>query len=110
MYADSESDAMKAAIKETNRRREKQEKYNKENGIVPKTITKPIIDEEMDENEFEKRAYMISVDIPYWMYESGAAYTWTKKQGVHFSADMVEITDMSSYAENFIDFENCEPI
>jgi len=67
-------------------------------------------DEEMDENEFEKRAYMISVDIPYWMYESGAAYTWTKKQGVHFSADMVEITDMSSYAENFIDFENCEPI
>jgi hypothetical protein len=53
---------------------------------------------------------MISVDIPYWMYESGAAYTWTKKQGVHFSADMVEITDMSSYAENFIDFENCEPI
>lgn len=67
-------------------------------------------DEEMDENEFEKRAYMISVDIPYWIYESGAAYTWTKKQGVHFSADMVEITDMSSYAENFIDFETCEPI
>ena len=54
MYADSESDAMKAAIKETNRRREKQEKYNKENGIVPKTITKPIIDEEMDEKEEEK--------------------------------------------------------
>lgn len=49
MYADSESDAMKAAIKETNRRREKQEKYNKEMGIIPKTITKPIIEEEMEE-------------------------------------------------------------
>ena len=54
MYADSESDAMKAAIKETNRRREKQEKYNEERGIVPKTIIKPIIDEEMDEKEEEK--------------------------------------------------------
>ena len=30
------------AVKETNRRREIQEKYNKENGIVPKTIIKPI--------------------------------------------------------------------
>lgn len=54
MYADSESDAMKVAIKETNRRREKQEKYNEERGVVPKTIIKPIIDEEMDQEKEEK--------------------------------------------------------
>ena len=33
---------MEEAIKETKRRREIQEKYNKENNIVPKTIIKPI--------------------------------------------------------------------
>jgi len=42
MYADSISESMDAAIKETNRRREIQEKYNKENNIVPKTIIKEI--------------------------------------------------------------------
>ena len=35
---------MKKAIDETNRRRTKQEKFNKENGIVPKTITKEVRD------------------------------------------------------------------
>ena len=42
MYADTISDAMDEAIKETKRRREIQEKFNKEHGIVPKTITKEI--------------------------------------------------------------------
>ncbi len=42
MYADTISDAMDEAIKETKRRREVQEKYNKEHNIVPKTITKEI--------------------------------------------------------------------
>ena len=45
MYADYISDAMKIAIDETNRRRSIQEKYNKDNNIVPKTIVKDIRDE-----------------------------------------------------------------
>ena len=44
MYADYISESMDIAIKETNRRREIQEKYNKENNIVPKTIIKEISD------------------------------------------------------------------
>lgn len=44
MYADTMSDAMKEAILETKRRREIQEKYNEEHGIVPKTIIKEIKD------------------------------------------------------------------
>jgi len=42
MYADTISDSMKIAIEETKRRREIQEKYNEEHGIIPKTIIKEI--------------------------------------------------------------------
>ena len=42
MYADTISESMEAAIKETNRRREIQIRYNEENGIVPQTIKKEI--------------------------------------------------------------------
>ena len=42
MYCDQISDAMQATIDETKRRRSIQEQYNKEHGIVPKTIVKPI--------------------------------------------------------------------
>ena len=44
MYADNMTDSMKAAITETQRRRSIQEEYNKEHGIVPKTIIKEIRD------------------------------------------------------------------
>ncbi len=42
LYADRITDSMKRAMDETNRRRAKQDKYNKEHGIIPKTIIKPI--------------------------------------------------------------------
>lgn len=44
MYADKMTGSMDRAIKETNRRREIQMKYNEEHGIVPKTIIKDIRD------------------------------------------------------------------
>ena len=44
MYADSISEAMNEAIKETKRRRTIQEKYNKDHNIIPKTIIKTIKD------------------------------------------------------------------
>lgn len=44
MYADTITDSMRAAIDATNRRRKIQMEFNKEHGITPKTIIKPIRD------------------------------------------------------------------
>ena len=44
MYADTITDSMRAAIKATKRRRKIQMEFNKEHGITPKTIIKPIQD------------------------------------------------------------------
>ena len=53
MYADTMSEAMDAAIKETQRRREIQEQYNEEHHIIPKTISKEI--KEVVSNEIENK-------------------------------------------------------
>ena len=53
MYADTISEAMDKSIKETERRRSIQDKYNKEHGIVPKTIIKSI--KEVISNEVDDK-------------------------------------------------------
>ena len=44
LYADKETDSMKAAISENRRRRQKQEKHNIEHGITPKGVEKKVKD------------------------------------------------------------------
>jgi excinuclease ABC subunit B len=44
LYADRETDSMRAALSEMQRRREKQSAYNAEHGIVPRTIIKAVRD------------------------------------------------------------------
>lgn len=44
MYADNMTDSMRAAVEETQRRRQLQQKYNEEHGITPTTIKKAVRD------------------------------------------------------------------
>ena len=64
MFADTITKSMQNAIDETSRRRSLQEKFNKEHGIVPKTIVKEIkntleISKKVDEGKISKK------DIPH---------------------------------------------
>ena len=61
LYADRETDSMRAAIAETNRRRAKQVAFNMANNITPRGVTKRIKDiidgvYDIDEKRIEKKA------------------------------------------------------
>ena len=60
MYADTISESMDKAIKETERRRQIQQKYNEEHNIVPKTIIKEIREVVSNIKETEQKEIKIS--------------------------------------------------
>jgi len=56
MYADNVTKSMKAAIAETERRRQKQIKYNEMHKITPKTIIKSIPEQETELDEIKNKS------------------------------------------------------
>ena len=56
MYADNVTRSMKSAISETERRRQKQIKYNETHEIIPKTIIKSIPEQEIELDEIKNKS------------------------------------------------------
>jgi len=74
MYADTHTKSIKHTIDETKRRREKQIQYNKENNIVPRTISKSVpeqttvLDESKLKSVHDLRTDMIDLDAQMKKY------------------------------------------
>ena len=93
MYADELTDSMEKAIKETNRRREIQEKYNKEYNITPKTINKAI-------RESIRATYQVAEDDAEYKIEKGETVEETINR---LTQEMIKFADE-------LDFENAAKI
>jgi excinuclease ABC subunit B len=75
LYADTRTRSMNEAIAETNRRREKQVAYNKENGITPQSIIKGV------DMELAKIVEADYVSIPLDTGELDAAVATARSEG-----------------------------
>ncbi len=64
MYADEMTGSMERAIAETNRRREIQDTYNREHGIIPKTIIKEVKSTLQITGKAKKTGEVAKKDIP----------------------------------------------
>jgi excinuclease ABC, B subunit len=93
MYADELTDSMEKAIKETNRRREIQENYNKEHNITPKTINKAI-------RESIRATYQVAEDSAEYKMEAGETLQQTIDR---LTQEMIKFA-------NELDFENAAKI
>lgn len=93
MYADELTDSMEKAIKETNRRRKIQEKYNKEHNITPKTINKAI-------RESIRATYQVAEDDAEYKIEKGETVEETINR---LTQEMIKFADE-------LDFENAAKI
>lgn len=88
MYADIITDSMKKTIEETNRRRTKQNQYNKQNNITPKPIVKKKSKIENQLNPYKKSQKNIEIIIPNSESEIQTLITKTKQKMIKHAKDL----------------------
>jgi excinuclease ABC subunit B len=99
LYADSVTGSMERAIAETNRRREKQEKFNAENGITPESIRKGIAD--ILESVYERDHVLVATGAAGGPGEFDEAATI----GHNFEAVIADLETRMRAAAADLDFE-----
>jgi excinuclease ABC subunit B len=80
LYADQETESMKKAISETNRRRAIQTAYNKEHGITPTTIKKAIKDITQEMRSEHSKAIITLLEIDKDLYKKNPKKFITAKR------------------------------
>lgn len=102
MYADRITDSMKFALDETNRRREKQVKFNADHGIIPISITKTIRDI-TDQLSMESKETANMVGDRKGSYKTKASKAAFEQKELEQLANQLE-KDMKGAAKN-LEFE-----
>jgi len=99
LYADTATGSMERAIAETNRRREKQQAYNAENGITPESVRKGIAD--ILESVYERDHVLISTGGGL----AGVGEEDTATIGHNFEAVIADLETRMREAAADLDFE-----
>ena len=97
LYADTVTGSMERAIAETNRRREKQEAYNAQNGITPESIRKGITD--ILDSVYERDHVLIATG------EGGGEFAEAATIGHNFEAVIADLETRMRAAATDLDFE-----
>ena len=98
LYADAVTGSMERAMAETNRRREKQEAYNAENGITPESVRKGISD--ILQSVYERDHVLVSAGDG-----SGGEFEEAATIGHNFEAVIADLEARMRAAAADLDFE-----
>ncbi len=93
LYADRETESLKAALEETRRRRQLQLKWNREHGIQAESVRKQIADVLGSIHEQDRVTVEIEPDIPHRIGHNREAYEAELEERMHEHAAALEFEE-----------------